>query len=104
MDAYSTDQWRRIRRAYLRTHPTCVDCGDRATEPDHVPPRALLLALGIHNPDDEQWLNPRCKRCHSTKTKLVDQPLLRRWRNGEDAQSLAEEAMTTQGRGRPPSG
>jgi 5-methylcytosine-specific restriction endonuclease McrA len=96
MDVYSTAQWRALRRAYLRTHPTCVDCGAKATEPDHVPPRALLVALGINDPDDTQWLSPRCKRCHSRKTKLVDQPLLRRWRNGEDAQALAEEAMTTQ--------
>lgn len=93
MDVYSTDQWRQLRRAYLKRHPTCVTCGARATEPDHVVPRVLLVALGIHDPDDEQWLQPLCKPCHSRKTKLIDQPLLRRWREGEDAQTLAEEAM-----------
>lgn len=95
MSVYSTDEWRRRRLAYLRTHPTCW-CGATATEPDHVVPRQLLVALGIHDPDDEQWLQPLCKPHHSRKTKLIDQPLLRRWRNGGDAQTLAEEAMGTQ--------
>jgi 5-methylcytosine-specific restriction endonuclease McrA len=93
MDVYSTHQWRGRRRTYLRAHPTCVDCGAEATEPDHVPPRALLVAIGIHNPDADQWLRPRCQPCHSSKTKLIDQPLLRRWHAGEPAQALCEEAM-----------
>lgn len=97
MDVYSTDQWKARRRAYLRSHPTCRGCGAKATEPDHIVPRQLLLALGIQDPDADQWLQPLCKPCHSRKTKLTDQPLLRRWREGEDAQTLAEQAMTTQG-------
>jgi hypothetical protein len=94
MSVYSTDQWRHTRRDYLRTHPTCeCGCGQPATEVDHRPPRQLLVALGIHNPDDPQWLHAMAKPCHSRRTKLIDQPLLRRWRQGEDAQTLAEEAM-----------
>lgn len=94
MDVYSTNEWRARRRAYLRTHPTCIRCGAEANEADHVVPRQLLVALGIHDPDDEQWLQPLCKPDHSRKTRLVDQPLLRRWRQGEAAQTLAEEAMS----------
>lgn len=101
MDVYSTHQWRTRRRTFLRAHPTCVDDGAKATEADHVPPRALLLAAGIHDPDADQWLRPRCQPCHSRKTKLTDQPLLRRWREGEDAHTLCDEAMTTEG-GVPP--
>lgn len=93
MDAYSTDDWKRRRRAYLTQHPHCVDCGAKATQPDHVPPRELLLALGVHDPDHPQWLTPRCATCHSRKTRTVDQPLLRRWQAGENPQQLAEEAM-----------
>lgn len=93
MDVYSTQAWRQRRAAYLRTHPTCTDCGNPATEPDHVPPRALLLALGVHDPDADQWLTSRCSSCHASKTRRVDEPLLRRWHAGADPAELAEEAM-----------
>lgn len=93
MDVYSTDTWRKRRAAYLRAHPTCADCGAKATEPDHVPPRALLLALGVHDPDADQWLVPRCGSCHARATRLRDAPLLARWRAGEPPEALAEEAM-----------
>lgn len=93
MDAYTTEAWRTTRGAYLATHPHCVDCGAKATQPDHVPPRVLLVAIGIHNPDHERWLQPRCAPCHARKTRTVDAPLLRRWHQGEDAQAIANEAM-----------
>lgn len=94
MSVYSTREWRLHRARYLHDHPTCAHCGMAATEADHVVPRQLLVALGIHDPDHEQWLQPLCGSDHSRKTRTVDQPLLLRWRQGEDAQTLAEEAMS----------
>ncbi|MBF8255094.1 MAG: hypothetical protein HW375_1, partial [Anaerolineales bacterium] len=32
---YSSAGWRRVRAAYLSAHPFC-ECGDRATQVDHV--------------------------------------------------------------------
>jgi 5-methylcytosine-specific restriction protein A len=93
MDAYTTGAWRTTRTTYLATHPHCVDCGAQATQPDHVPPRVLLVALGIHDPDHERWLQPRCAPCHGTKTRVVDDPIIRRWQQGEDAHALVDEAM-----------
>jgi hypothetical protein len=93
MDAYTTQAWRATRGTYLATHPHCVDCGAQATQPDHVPPRALLVALGIHDPDHERWLQPRCATCHARKTRIVDASILKRWQQGEDARALANEAM-----------
>ena len=92
MTAYSTTAWRHHRTRYLSRHPNCVDCGQAATQPDHTPPRALLLALGIHDPDDERWLQPRCASCHAAKTRTIDAPILARLRAGEDATQLAHEA------------
>jgi 5-methylcytosine-specific restriction enzyme A len=86
-------KWPTRRAAFLAKHPSCVDCGAPATEPDHVPPRQLLVALGINDPDDDQWLRPRCKADHSKVTASRDKPLLARWEAGEDPAVLAEEAM-----------
>ena len=93
MNVYSTDAWRKAGPAFYRLHPRCQDCGAPATQRDHVPPRQILTALGVATPDHPRWLQPRCDSCHATKTATVDKPLLQRWRNGEDAQQLAEEAM-----------
>ena len=92
MGAYTTHAWRKRRKRYLEANPTCA-CGAKATEPDHTPPRQLLVALGIHDPDADQWLTQRCASCHARKTRIIDSQLLQRWRQGEDAQALCEEAM-----------
>lgn len=96
MDVYSTTQWRKGAASFFRRNPHCVDCGAPATQRDHVPPRQLLVALGIHDPDHTRWLKPRCDSCHATKTATIDRSLLARWRQGEDPQQLAEEAMKQQ--------
>lgn len=93
MAAYSTHAWRSSGPAFFTQHPHCVDCGAEATQRDHVPPRRLLVALHIRDPDHPRWLQPRCDSCHSTKTATLDTPLLQRWQAGEDAAQLAEEAM-----------
>lgn len=102
MDAYTTGTWRTTRIAYLATHPHCIDCGNTATQPDHVPPRALLVALGIHDPDHERWLRPRCATCHARKTRTVDAPLIARMHAGEQTHALATEAMQHETRTRHP--
>lgn len=94
MAHYSSHRWRTHRAAYLRTHTTCAcGCGGEATEVNHRVPRQLLVALGIHDPDHPRWLEPLTHSCHSRTTQLVDVPLLERWRTGEDAAKLADEAM-----------
>lgn len=93
MSVYNTDDWRNRRRAFLKRHPTCIRCGATATEVDHIVPRRILVALEIHDPDADQFLQPLCQSDHARKTRTVDQLILRRWEQGEDAQSLAEEAM-----------
>lgn len=92
MGAYTTTAWRTTRQRYLATHQHCIDCGGNATQPDHTPPRVLLVALGVHDPDHERWLRARCASCHATKTQLVDAPLITRMHAGDDIHALANEA------------
>ena len=84
--------WQKGLRGYLQRNPWCVDCGAPATERDHVPPRQILVALGVANPDAPRWLEPVCRRCHSKRTRSIDVVLLRRLVEGEDAQHLARIA------------
>jgi 5-methylcytosine-specific restriction enzyme A len=58
--------WQAKRAMYLKAHPNCVECGQPATEVDHIIP----LAAGGTN----EWvnLNSMCKPCHSRKTVLED--------------------------------
>jgi len=59
-------RWRRIRAAYLKAHPLCVDCGAPATDVDHEIPRS--------RGGTDQWSNlrGRCHSCHSRKTASQD--------------------------------
>lgn len=93
MSVYSTQAWRQPAREWLKHNPTCIDCGNPSTQRDHTPPRRLLIAAGIHEPDHPRWWVPRCGPCHSRKTQTIDVPLLRRLDAGEPAQPLCEEAM-----------
>ena len=94
MDHYSTAEWRKRRAHYLQAHFTCAcGCGGQATEVNHRVPRRMLMALGIHDPDHARWLQALTHSCHSRTTRMVDVPLLERWRAGEDARKLAQEAM-----------
>jgi len=57
-------RWRRLRAAFLREHPLCVECGALANVVDHVTP---------HRGDErlmwaEDNLQPMCDRCHRVKT------------------------------------
>jgi 5-methylcytosine-specific restriction protein A len=67
------DRWRRVRAAFIRDNPTCIDCGAASTDADHAPlSRRALLAAGVTDPDQPQFLEPRCRACHSRKTAATD--------------------------------
>jgi 5-methylcytosine-specific restriction endonuclease McrA len=56
-------QWRQLREACFRVWgKTCMYCGDRATEVDHI----IEVARGGSNTIDN--LQPLCKPCHLAKT------------------------------------
>jgi 5-methylcytosine-specific restriction endonuclease McrA len=58
-----TTEWRKLREACFRVWgKTCMYCGARATEVDHI----QELALGGTNTIDN--LQPLCKPCHLHKT------------------------------------
>lgn len=62
-------KWRKNAQAFLMFHPTCIDCGNKATVPDHDPTsRADLLAQGVTDPDAWHRMKPRCTTCHNKRT------------------------------------
>lgn len=59
----NTTEWRKLREACFRIWgSTCMYCGDRATEVDHI---QELAAGGTNTIDNVQ---PLCKPCHRHKT------------------------------------
>jgi 5-methylcytosine-specific restriction protein A len=67
---YSSQAWRRLRRAVLAEGPLCVACLERdlttaATEVDHVLDRVDRPDLQLARSN----LQPLCKSCHSRKTR-----------------------------------
>ena len=62
-----------VREPFLHYFPTCIDCGEPATVPDHDPiPRAELVRQGVADPDAFGFLRPRCESCHNRKTATRD--------------------------------
>lgn len=61
-------RWSAFSKVYLKRHPTCAECAQRATEVDH------LDGLGPDGPRGYDWDNCQalCKPCHSRKTALHD--------------------------------
>lgn len=91
---YDSDDWRRTRAELLRKRPICEYCERaRSTVADHVPPRRILEAACIHQLDHPRWLTASCASCHSQITRAIDDKLLLRLRNGEDAEALAQAAI-----------
>lgn len=67
------ERWRRIRAAFLREQPICVDCGGRAHVADHDPiSRVELVRQGDPDPDAFHHLRPRCASCHNRRTARDD--------------------------------
>jgi 5-methylcytosine-specific restriction protein A len=62
------EHWWRIRRCYLRAHPTCemLDCFAPATEVDHRD------GSGPRGDNSDVNLMALCKPCHSRKTVAHD--------------------------------
>jgi 5-methylcytosine-specific restriction endonuclease McrA len=59
----TTTQWRNLRAACFRVWgKSCLMCGDRATDVDHI----IELAAGGTNTIDN--VQPLCKPCHIAKT------------------------------------
>jgi 5-methylcytosine-specific restriction protein A len=59
----TTTEWRKLRAACFRVWgKTCMYCGDRASDVDHI----IELALGGTNTIDN--VQPLCKPCHMAKT------------------------------------
>ena len=59
----TTTQWRNLRAACFRVWGrSCLMCGDRATDVDHI----IELAAGGTNTIDN--VQPLCKDCHKAKT------------------------------------
>jgi 5-methylcytosine-specific restriction enzyme A len=64
--------WGKTSRAFLSTHPTCVECGRPARHTDHI------VARSAGGSDDWSNLQPLCHSCHSRKTATVDSNFSRR--------------------------
>lgn len=58
----------RNRKQLLKEEPACRLCGDPASVAHHDPPRRVLIATGVTNPDGLEWLRPLCDRCHRNET------------------------------------
>ena len=59
-------KWRMTRARYLRANPTCVMCGDDATDVDHI------IARARGGTDEWENLEALCHSCHSRKTAMLD--------------------------------
>ena len=61
-------KWRILRAAFLKKHPRCKVCGERATDVDHIVPRS--------RGGSDKWANlqPLCSKCHKIKTGAHDMP------------------------------
>lgn len=46
----------------------CDNCGRKATDLHHNPPRRVLVASGVPNPDADHWLIPLCRACHAIES------------------------------------
>lgn len=61
---YNSKTWRRYRRAYLNTHPLCVQCQRAAEVVDHILPVRLNDGLDFFDASNHQ---PLCHPCHNAK-------------------------------------
>ena len=75
-ELYQSEQWRKLRRDYLRHHPHCETCGQPSKVLDHL--------LG-HSGEWEQrfWAGPfqaLCIDCHNKKTSRERVDREREWK------------------------
>jgi 5-methylcytosine-specific restriction enzyme A len=60
---YASRRWRILRTRYLAHHSECVECGQPASEVDHITP----IEVGGPVWDQSNWA-AMCHACHSRKT------------------------------------
>lgn len=65
-------EWQRIRLVVLGQEPRCQVCGQRATEVDHIVPKAK------GGTDARMNLRSLCGPCHRTKTARDSRPASRK--------------------------
>ena len=61
---YSSKPWRRLRAAFLRENPICIECSELANVVDHITP----VTQG-----GDFWrgpFQPMCDSCHARKSRL----------------------------------
>ena len=66
-------KWRKLRKAFLSTHPLCVFCNTKgriaqATVVDHIIPHKGDQRLFW---DVSNW-QPLCKKCHDSDKKIIE--------------------------------
>ena len=61
---YNSKRWQVLRRSVLFNHPLCIECGEIATDVDHITP----IEQG-GDPWSRANLQTLCHRCHSMKTR-----------------------------------
>ena len=60
---YQSSGWRRARLAYIKQHPTCVECDALANVVDHIVP----VRLGGEFWESSNW-QAMCTSCHNAKS------------------------------------
>jgi 5-methylcytosine-specific restriction protein A len=64
-------RWTAVRLDYLIRHPRCTLCPRLSMIPDHYPEsRRTLVARGVLDPDQDQYLRALCKPCHDRQTAI----------------------------------
>lgn len=61
---YRSTRWAWLRRVKLGKQPLCVECGDAATDVDHIQP--ITQGGAVWALDNLQSM---CKSCHGRKTR-----------------------------------
>ncbi|MDF2567900.1 MAG: endonuclease [Oscillospiraceae bacterium] len=61
-------KWQKESKKHLALHPFCVECGELATDVDHIIPHKGNMNLFW---DKRNWQS-MCGRCHSKKTAKED--------------------------------
>ena len=56
-------RWTRMRNAWMRAYPRCVDCGRPGEEVHHIVPRAVAPNR-VH---DDTNIETLCKECHARR-------------------------------------
>ena len=66
-------RWQKRRAAFIASHPLCIECDKPSAHADHSPrSRRELIAAGVEDPDQDQYLEARCGPCHSRRTAQYD--------------------------------